>query len=90
MAGKKTSSGGGKGTPARKVVDVNPRPDKRWEAKTEGTSRAAKVTETKAEAIEAAKQIAKNAPLGQVRIKGEDGKIQTEHTYGKDPYPPKG
>ena len=34
--------------------------------------------------------LSKNQELGQVVIHKQDGTIQTEHTYGKDPYPPKG
>ena len=36
------------------------------------------------------KELAKKAPLGQIKIHKQDGTIQTEHTYGQDPYPPKG
>jgi hypothetical protein len=36
-------------------------------------------------AIKKAKTLAKAADLGQVVIKKQDGRIQTEHTYGKDP-----
>ena len=46
--------------------------------------------DTKAEAKARAKELAKKQVLGQVIIHKEDGTIQTEHTYGKDPYPPKG
>lgn len=41
--------------------------------------------ETKPPAIDAAKGIAKAAPLGQVKIQKENGKLQTEYTYGEDP-----
>ena len=34
--------------------------------------------------------LAKKGPLGQIKIHKQDGKIQTEHTYGGDPHPPKG
>ena len=36
-------------------------------------------------AIQHAKQLAAAAPLGQVIVHGEDGKIQQEFTYGEDP-----
>jgi hypothetical protein len=36
-------------------------------------------------AIDHAKQLAKAAPLGQVIVHGQDGKIQEEFTYGDDP-----
>ena len=46
--------------------------------------------QTKPPAVAKAVQQAKQAELGEVRIKREDGTIQDERTYGKDPYPPKG
>ena len=36
-------------------------------------------------AVARAKELAKEAPLGQVIVHGEDGKIQDEFTYGDDP-----
>lgn len=74
---------------ARKVVRVNPAPEG-WKVQSAGTTRADSVHDVKSDAVTRAKEIAKAAPTGQVVIKGRDGKIQTEHTYGKDPYPPKG
>ncbi len=41
--------------------------------------------ETKDPAVDAAIAAAKAAPLGQVKIHKQDGKIQEERTYGKDP-----
>jgi len=41
-------------------------------------------------AIGKAKSLAKAATLGQVVIKKQNGKIQTEHTYGADPRRRKG
>lgn len=61
-----------------------------WDVKQEGGKRASGNFSTKQEAIQRGKELAKNAPLGQIKIHGQDGKIQTEHTYGKDPYPPMG
>jgi len=40
--------------------------------------------------IDQARKLAKSKPLGQIVIHKSDGKIQTERTYGRDPYPPKG
>lgn len=74
----------------RKRVWVSPDGKGGWNAKTEGAKKAAANFEDKADAIDKAKSIAKNAPKGQVIIQKEDGTIQTEHTYKKDPYPPKG
>ena len=46
--------------------------------------------ETKGEAMARGKELAKKQPLGQIVIQKKDGTFQTEYTYGKDPYPPKG
>ena len=75
---------------ARKVVHVVPNKDGAWNVKTEGASRAGSTHAKKSDAVDRAKEQAKAAPTGQVKIHGKDGKIQTEHTYGKDPCPPKG
>jgi hypothetical protein len=74
----------------RKRVWVSPDGAGGWNVKTEGASKAAANFEDKIDAVDKAKSIAKNAPLGQVIIQKKDGVIQTEHTYRKDPYPPKG
>ncbi len=69
----------------RKRVWVSPDGKGGWDVKTQGAQRAAANCEDKADALSKAKEVAKNAPLGQVIIQGKDGKIQTEHTYDKDP-----
>lgn len=61
-----------------------------WKTKKAGSERASSVHDTKAEAVERAKELAKSHTLGQVVVHKEDGKIQTEYTYGKDPFPPEG
>ena len=61
-----------------------------WDVKGENASRASSSHETKSEAVARGKELAKNQPLGQIVIHKGDGTIQTEHTYGKDPHPPKG
>lgn len=60
-----------------------------WAVKGAGNSKATKVHETQKEAINHGKEIAKNQGA-QIKIHGKDGKIRDEHTYGKDPHPPKG
>ncbi|NDY41590.1 DUF2188 domain-containing protein [Dissulfurirhabdus thermomarina] len=77
-------------TPKRKSCHVTPRTDGGWNVKEENASRASSSHDTKAEAIARAKESAKKQALGQVIIHKQDGTIQTEHTYGKDPYPPEG
>jgi len=74
----------------RKTYHVTPGADGDWKVNGEKASKASSSHDTKAEAVDRAKEPAKNQELGQVVIHKKDGKIQTEHTYGKDPYPPKG
>ncbi len=58
--------------------------------KQQGSGRASSVFDRKNEAVERGRELARAQELGQLFIRGKDGKIQTEHTYGKDPFPPKG
>lgn len=74
----------------RKRVWVSPDGENGWNVKTQGKTKAAANFEDKSDAINKAKDIAQNASKGQVIIQKKDGTIQTEYTYGKDPYPPKG
>lgn len=74
----------------RKVYHVTKNKNEGWDVKKENATRATKNLDTKDEALKVAKELAKNADLGQVIVHKQDGKIQTEYTYGKDPYPPKG
>lgn len=72
----------------RKTYHVTQKPDGGWQGKEPGASRAVAAGDTKAEVVQATKEIAKNQPLGQIVIhKSRDhgSVIQTEHTYGKDP-----
>jgi len=74
----------------RTTYDVQPAKQRGgWDVVKEGGA-AVSHHQTKPPAIESAVRHAKHEPLGEVRIKGRDGKIQDERTYGKDPYPPKG
>jgi len=74
----------------RKTYHVTQNQQGDWNVKATRASRASSSHETKAEAVERGRELAKSQPLGQLVIHGRDGKIQTEHTYRKDPYPPKG
>jgi hypothetical protein len=74
----------------RQVYHVTKNQGSGWGVKKEGGQRATGNYSTKKEAVQRGKGLAKKAPLGQIKIHGQDGKIQTEYTYGKDPYPPKG
>lgn len=69
----------------RKVYHVVPNRNGGWDVKPEGAARAIRHFPTKQPAIDMAKEMAKKAELGQVKIHREDGTIQTEHTYTKDP-----
>ncbi len=69
---------------------MTPGTDGGWKVKEENASKALSKHDTKDDAVNRAKEVAKNQDLGQVVIHKQDGTIQTEHTYGKDPYPPKG
>lgn len=71
--------------PDRKRVWVSPDGQGGWDVKTEGAQRAAANYPDKIDALSRAKEIAQAASLGQVIVQGQDGKIQTEYTYGKDP-----
>ncbi len=73
----------------RRVYEVAPKGDQ-WTVKEHGATRAVGNFERKSDALERAKEVAKNQPLSQVVVKKQDGTVQTEYTYGEDPYPPKG
>lgn len=73
----------------RMTYDVSPRGDG-WGVKARGAGRAVGRFATKAEAVDRAREVARNQPLAQVVVHRQDGTFQTEHTYGKDPFPPNG
>lgn len=68
---------------------VTPHPDGGWQAKGAGNSKAAARTETQAEAISIAREIAKNQQ-SELLIHGRNGQIRARDSYGNDPYPPEG
>jgi hypothetical protein len=73
----------------RRIYDVSPKGNQ-WTVKERGADRAVCNFDHKADAVERVREVARNQPLAQVVIHKQDGTIQTEHTYGRDPYPPKG
>lgn len=73
---------------AKKNVHVVPN-DGQWAVKTENAERAVKITSTQQEAIERAKEIAKNNQ-SELIIHRKDGTIREKNSYGNDPYPPEG
>jgi len=59
-----------------------------WAVIGSGNSKATKVTQTQAQAIEVAQNIARNQK-SDTKVHGQDGKIRSGNSYGNDPYPPK-
>ena len=73
---------------ARKNQHVVPTKDRKWGVKGEGNQRLTKKTNTQQEAINAAREIAKNQG-SEVVIHRRDGIIRDKDSYGHDPHPPK-
>ncbi|MFX0195299.1 MAG: DUF2188 domain-containing protein [Candidatus Hodarchaeota archaeon] len=69
---------------------VTKSPESGWNVIKEGAKRASAILGTKQQAVSRGKELVKGAPLGQIVIHIQAGKIQTEHTYGQDSYPPEG
>ncbi|MFH1226998.1 MAG: DUF2188 domain-containing protein [Planctomycetota bacterium] len=74
----------------RTVYYVVPFGNVGWAIKKEGNSEPIAIYSSKDTAVAIAVSMAKNNKPSQVKILGMDGKIQTEYTYGDDPYPPPG
>jgi len=75
---------------ARNDRTVSKRADGKWANKRDGAKRAGSLHDTQAAAAKAAKQNLLNSGGGELKIKGEDGKIRSKDTIGKrDPNPPK-
>ena len=60
----------------------------KWAVKGDGSKRASKVVSTQKEAIDVARQIARNQG-SDVVIHGRDGKIRDKDSYGNDPFLPR-
>ncbi|MGC9454635.1 MAG: DUF2188 domain-containing protein [Phycisphaerae bacterium] len=58
--------------------------------KAEGAACASSTHDNKADTVQNARNFAKAQTKGPIVIHRKYGQIQTEHTYGKDPHPPKG
>jgi hypothetical protein len=74
----------------RTVLYVSPGSRNGWDVKRQDAERASKHFDNKTDAVAFAKQLAKGSGPSQLKIQKQDGKFQTEYTYKKDPYPPKG
>ena len=71
----------------KRDIHVVPHPDG-WATKKEGAQKAGAVTETQKQAIDKARQQAKNEGV-EVVIHRADGRIRDSDSYGNDPNPPK-
>jgi len=60
-----------------------------WAVKGEGNGRATSVHSTQQEAIQHAREIARNQQ-SELLIHGTNGQIRERNSYGNDPFPPKG
>lgn len=60
-----------------------------WAVKGAGNSRATSVHETQAQAIDAARNIARNQE-SELLIHGRNGQIRERDSFGNDPFPPEG
>jgi len=60
-----------------------------WKVKKVGNQKASALCDTKAEAVEKAKEIAKNQQLEMI-VQNLDGKIGWRNSYGNDPRESKG
>lgn len=72
----------------RKEHHVVSNPDGGWDVKRENAERASRHCETKDQAVEVAREIAKNQE-SELIIHRQDGTIQDSRSYGNDPCPPK-
>ena len=78
---------------AKRTVSSNnqhvlPRSDG-WAVKKAGASKDTRVFDKQSQAINFAKEVAKNNK-SELFIHSKDGRIRERNTYGKDPNPPKG
>ena len=72
----------------RKERHVVKNPEGGWDVKKDHAERASSHTDSKAEAVDRAREICINQKAECV-IHGKNGKIQNSNSYGNDPCPPK-
>jgi hypothetical protein len=86
VTGDKTLEAEGRATRRKselKTYVVVPHPNGGWKVQTEGASRATSVHRTKAEAVAAAKELARGKTPSQLLVYKKDGiNVQEELTYG--------
>jgi hypothetical protein len=73
----------------RTIFTVGPAVGEGWEVSGNGQN-SMKHFERKNEALKWARQTARQSQPSQLRVKGANGRIQTEYTYGSDPRETKG
>lgn len=73
---------------ATKQVWVSPS-DNKWKVQSAKTERAAAIVQTKAKAVELAREIAINKKA-ELIVQNSDGEIGWRNSYGKDTFPPGG
>jgi hypothetical protein len=71
---------------------VSQRPDGQWANKKDGNERASSLHPTQRAAENTAREMLHNSGGGELKTKGENGKIRSKDTISpaKDPYPPRG
>ncbi|HXK40080.1 MAG TPA: DUF2188 domain-containing protein [Candidatus Paceibacterota bacterium] len=74
--------------PARRIFNVAPT-EGSWRVSIDGGA-SDRSFDRKEQAVRWARERARGAMPSQLRIKGRNGRIQTEHTYGGDPRSRKG
>ncbi len=72
----------------KKNQHVTPHKNGGWQVKGENNTRATVRTNTQAEAIEIAREIARHQE-SELLIHGKNGRIRERDSYGNDPCPPK-
>ena len=68
---------------------VTPHPKGGWQVRGENNTRATVRTDTKKEAMDIGRQIARNQG-SELVWSGKDGRIQGKDSHGRVPFPPKG
>ena len=68
---------------------VVPRDDG-WAVKKSGSSRASAIRESKTAAVQKAKSLSKNNSPSELFVHRANGTTGEKHTYGSDPFPPRG
>lgn len=72
---------------AKKNQHVVPR-DGEWAVRSEGSNRVTSVHNTRREAIDAARELARNQ-ASELVIHGRDGRVRERDSYSSDPLPPR-